>query len=123
MELTAACIKEAWDHGINTFDTAEVYGEGNSEIVMGKALKQLNLCRDDYVLTTKLHFGDGNGFPNNHGLSRKHIIEGMKRSLHRLQMDHVDIVFCHRSDFWATPMEETVRAMNTLIDHGHAHYW
>jgi aryl-alcohol dehydrogenase-like predicted oxidoreductase len=65
----------------------------------------------------------GNGFPNNHGLSRKHIIEGMKRSLTRLELPSVDVVFAHRSDFWATPMEETVRAFNTLIDNGQAHYW
>lgn len=65
----------------------------------------------------------GNGFPNNHGLSRKHIIEGMKRSLKRLELDCVDVVYAHRADFWCTPMEETVRAFNTLIDHGHAHYW
>jgi aryl-alcohol dehydrogenase-like predicted oxidoreductase len=65
----------------------------------------------------------GNGFPNNHGLSRKHIIEGMKRSLKRLELNHVDVVYAHRADFWSTPMEETVRAFNTLIAHGHAHYW
>jgi aryl-alcohol dehydrogenase-like predicted oxidoreductase len=65
----------------------------------------------------------GNGFPNNHGLSRKHIIEGMKRSLKRLELSHVDVVYAHRADFWSTPMEETVRAFNTLIEHGHAHYW
>ena len=65
----------------------------------------------------------GNGFPNNHGLSRKHIIEGMKRSLTRLELNSVDVVYAHRSDFWATPMEETVRAFNTIIEHGHAHYW
>jgi len=65
----------------------------------------------------------GNGFPNNHGLSRKHIIEGMKRSLKRLDLPSVDVVYAHRADFWCTPMEETVRAFNTLIEHGHAHYW
>jgi len=123
VEQTAACLQEAWDHGINFFDTAEVYAEGQSEIIMGKALKKCNFERDDYVIATKLHFGDGNGFPNNHGLSRKHIIEGMKRSLTRLELPHVDIVYAHRADFWCTPMEETVRAFNTLIDHGHAHYW
>jgi len=107
---------------------------------MGKALKKCGFERDDYVLTTKLHFGDGissrdpfyghllirrtgNGFPNNQGLSRKHIIEGMRRSLARLDLHAVDVVYAHRSDFWCTPMEETVRAFNTIIDHGHAHYW
>jgi len=123
VKQTAECLQEAWDHGINFFDTAEVYAEGKSEIIMGKALKQCNFERDDYVLTTKLHFGDGNGFPNNHGLSRKHIIEGMKRSLKRLDLASVDVVYAHRADFWCTPMEETVRAFNTIIEHGHAHYW
>ncbi|KAG9244851.1 putative voltage-gated potassium channel subunit beta [Calycina marina] len=123
VEQTAACLQEAWDHGINFFDTAEVYAEGKSEIIMGKALKKCGFERDDYVLTTKLHFGDGNSFPNNHGLSRKHIVEGMKRSLARLDLNSVDIVYAHRSDFWSTPMEETVRAFNTIIEHGHAHYW
>ncbi|PMD51442.1 putative voltage-gated potassium channel subunit beta [Hyaloscypha bicolor E] len=123
VEQTAACIKEAWDHGINFFDTAEIYAEGKSEIIMGKALKKCNLERDDYIITTKLMFGDGNAFPNNHGLSRKHIIEGMKRSLKRLELKSVDVVYAHRADFWSTPMEETVRAFNTLIEHGHAHYW
>lgn len=65
----------------------------------------------------------GHEFPNNHGLSRKHVIEGMRRSLKRLELDAVDVVYAHRSDFWATPMEETVRAFNTLIDQGLAHYW
>ncbi|KUJ15008.1 putative voltage-gated potassium channel subunit beta [Mollisia scopiformis] len=123
VEQTAECLQEAWDHGINFFDTAEVYAEGQSEIIMGKALKKCGFERDDYVITTKLHFGDGNGYPNNHGLSRKHIIEGMKRSLKRLELDSVDVVYAHRADFWCTPMEETVRAFNTLIEHGHAHYW
>jgi len=123
VEQTAECMQEAWDHGINFFDTAEVYAEGQSEVIMGKALKKCNFERDDYVITTKLFFGDGNGFPNNHGLSRKHIIEGMKRSLTRLDLESVDVVYAHRADFWCTPMEETVRAFNTIIEKGQAHYW
>ncbi|CCG80992.1 Putative voltage-gated potassium channel subunit beta [Taphrina deformans PYCC 5710] len=125
VKQTAECLQEAWNHGINFFDTAEVYAEGQSEIIMGKALKECGFERDDYVITTKLHFGDsGNqNFPNNHGQSRKHIIEGMNRSLARLQLDSVDVVFIHRSDFWATPAEEVVRAFNTLIDQGKCHYW
>jgi voltage-dependent potassium channel beta subunit len=139
VEQTAACLQEAWDHGINFFDTAEAYAAGKSEIIMGRALKQCNFERDDYIITTKLMFGDGesifparesagltlagHAFPNNHGLSRKHIIEGMKRSLKRLELDSVDVVYAHRADFWSTPMEETVRAFNALIDQGLAHYW
>lgn len=75
------------------------------------------------VVWTILIITTGNGFPNNHGLSRKHIIEGMKRSLTRLDLHAVDVVYAHRPDFWHTPMEETVRAFNTIIEHGHAHYW
>jgi len=123
VEDTAACLQEAWDHGINFFDTAEAYAQGHSEVVMGKALKKCGFERDDFVLTTKLFFGDGNGFPNNQGLSRKHIIEGMKRSLTRLDFPSVDVVYAHRADFYSTPMEETVRAFNTIIEHGWAHYW
>lgn len=72
---------------------------------------------------TQLTWTIGHYFPNNHGLSRKHIIEGMKRSLGRLGLDSVDVIYAHRPDFWCTPMEETVRAFNILIDQGLAHYW
>ncbi|ORY83819.1 putative voltage-gated potassium channel subunit beta [Protomyces lactucae-debilis] len=123
VEQTRKCLEEAWSHGINFFDTAEIYAEGQSEVIMGRALKEANFHRTDYVLSTKLHFGTTNQFPNNHGLSRKHIIEGMTGSLERLGLDYVDVVFCHRADFWCTPMEETVRAMNYLIEQGKTFYW
>lgn len=113
-------MKQSYDAGVNFFDNAEVYAGGNSEIVMGKAIKELNLKRSDLVISTKLFWG-GSG-PNDLGTSRKHLIEGIKASLKRLDLEYVDLVFCHRPD-QATPMEETVRAMNWIVDQGYAFYW
>jgi voltage-dependent potassium channel beta subunit len=87
---------------------------------MGAAIKELGWKRSDVVITTKLFWG-GSG-PNDKGLSRKHIIEGIKASLKRLDMDYVDLLYCHRPDP-STPIEETVRAMNWVIDHGYSMYW
>ncbi|BGP22735.1 hypothetical protein JCM10295v2_001626 [Rhodotorula toruloides] len=115
-------IKCALDHGVNFFDNAEVYANGESEIAMGQAFKDLDVDRDQIVVTTKIFFGTGKSDPNQRGLSRKHIIEGMRASLKRLQLDYVDVVFCHRPDV-ATPIEETVRAFSWVIDQGWAYYW
>eukprot|EP01018_Ginkgo_biloba_P036172 Gb_21088 [translate_table: standard] len=112
-----SCCRE---HGINFFDNAEVYAGGKGEEIMGQAIKELGWKRSDVVISTKIHTG-GHG-PNDIGLSRKHLIEGTKASLKRLQMDYVDVLFCHRPDF-ETPVEETVRAMNFIIDQGWAFYW
>lgn len=92
------CMQAAWDNGINFFDTAEVYSRGQCEIEMGQALKELAWPRDEYVLSTKVFFGTGRKEPNTRGLSKKHIVEGLKSSLARLQQPYVDIVFAHRSD-------------------------
>ncbi|KAI9103098.1 NADP-dependent oxidoreductase domain-containing protein [Phlyctochytrium arcticum] len=119
-DTTNACIKAAYDAGINFFDNAEVYGDGASEKAMGDAFKKFGWKRSDLVVSTKIYWG-GKG-PNDKGLSRKHIIEGLKKSLERLQMDYVDLVFAHRPDS-LTPMEETVRAFNWVIDKGYAFYW
>jgi len=106
------------------FDNAEVYAAGKAETVMGEAIirlyKELNIKRSDLVISTKVFWG-GPG-PNDQGLSRKHIIEGVNASLARLKLDYVDIILCHRPDP-CTPIEETVRAMNYLIDQGKAFYW
>jgi voltage-dependent potassium channel beta subunit len=110
----------AMDAGVNFFDNAEGYGDGNAETVMGQVIKKLGWKRSDLVVSTKIFWG-GDG-PNNQGLSRKHILQGTDASLVRLQMDYVDLIFCHRPDMY-TPIEETVRAMNYLIDHGKAYYW
>ena len=116
-------MKTAWDNGINMFDTAEGYNAGESEIEMGKAFKELKWDRRDFIISTKIFFGTKREEKHNtRGLSRKHIIEGLNKSLENLQLEYVDVVFAHRPDV-TTPMEETVRAFNYLIDHGKTFYW
>jgi voltage-dependent potassium channel beta subunit len=119
-EGAEACMREAYEAGINFFDNAEVYAEGKAELVMGEVLKKAGWRRESLVVSTKLFWG-GQG-PNDQGLSHKHIAEGMNASLRRLQLEYVDIVFAHRPDF-KTPIEETVRAMDLLIRQGKAFYW
>lgn len=108
------------DSGVNFFDNAEVYANGKAEEIMGLAIRELGWKRSDLVISTKLFWG-GQG-PNDKGLSRKHIVEGVKASLKRLDMEYVDLLYAHRPDA-STPIEETVRAMNWAIDHGYAFYW
>lgn len=120
VDAAVEVMKLALDQGVNFFDNAEAYEGGKSEEIMGQAIKKLGLDQRDYVVSTKLFWG-GDG-PNRSGLSRKHIIEGMQHSLRRMQLDYVDLVFCHRPDV-DVPIEETVRAMSHLIDRGWALYW
>lgn len=119
-EVAYGCMTAAYDAGVNFFDNAEVYANGNAEIVMGNVIKKTGWKRSDLVISTKIFWG-GDG-PNDSGLSRKHIIEGVNAALKRLQMDYVDLVFCHRPDLY-TPIEETVWAMNQVIQQGKAFYW
>lgn len=119
-DIAYACMKEAHEAGVNFFDNAEVYSKGKAEIMMGNIIKKAGWKRTDLVISTKIFWG-GEG-PNDRGLSMKHIMEGMNASLKRLQMDYVDLVFCHRPDLY-TPIEETVWAMNLLIQQGKAFYW
>ncbi|KAH7339551.1 NADP-dependent oxidoreductase domain-containing protein [Rhizoctonia solani] len=105
-----------------SFDTAESYGNGASEIEMGRAIKELGLRRSSLIISTKLFNGVGRKGPNDRGLSRKHLIEGMNESLERLQMDYVDIVFAHCPDP-DVPMLEIVRGFTWLINQGKAFYW
>lgn len=119
-EIAEKCMVAAYDAGVNFFDNAEAYASGNAEIVMGNVIKRLGWQRDDLVISTKVFWG-GKG-PNKRGLSHKHIIEGVNNSLRRLQMDYVDLLFCHRPDP-ETPIEETVRAMDILVKQGKAFYW
>lgn len=119
-ETAYQCMKTAYEAGVNFFDNAEAYANGQAEIVMGDIIKRGGWKRSDLVISTKIFWG-GKG-PNDKGLSRKHIIEGMNASLKRLQMDYVDLVFCHRPDIY-TPIEETVWAMNYLLQQGKAFYW
>lgn len=119
-EIAEKCMAAAYDAGVNFFDNAEAYADGNAEIVMGNVIKKLAWRREDLVISTKIFWG-GEG-PNDRGLSHKHIIEGVNNALRRLQMDYVDLVFCHRPDP-ETPIEETVRAMDVVIKQGKAFYW
>lgn len=113
-------IGRALDAGINFIDTADVYSAGLSEQITGQALKNLKVPRDKIVLATKV-FGETGEFANARGASRYHIIDGVKASLRRLQLDHVDLYQIHGFDP-ATPIEETVRALDTLVQHGHVRY-
>ncbi|KAF2196225.1 voltage-gated potassium channel subunit beta-2 [Delitschia confertaspora ATCC 74209] len=125
-----ACLKAAYDAGINFFDCAEGYAGGESEKVMGRAIKKFGWKRNDIVVSTKIFWGSGNSAfssgPRNKinqmGLSRKHIIEGTSLALSRLQLSYVDILYAHRPDP-LTPMEEVVRAFNHVINQGQAFYW
>lgn len=119
-EVAYECMQAAIDAGVNFFDNAEAYAHGKAEIFMGNVIKRAGWKRSDLVISTKIFWG-GRG-PNDRGLSRKHVIEGTLASLERLQLDYVDLIFCHRADLY-TPIEETVRAMNHLIDQGKALYW
>lgn len=108
--------------GINFFDTAEVYGHGEAEKQMGVAIKSLNVPREDLVISTKLFWEVKSNIGNRVGLSRKHILEGVNNSLKKLQLDYVDVLFCHRFDKF-TPLEETCRAFHDVVTSGKAHYW
>ena len=121
VEMMAA----AFDAGINFFDNAEVYAGGRSETIMGDALKQLAWPRLNYVVSTKFFWGlDRNGDAVNRKdtLNRKYLMQAMDGSLKRLQLDHIDLIYCHRPDPH-TPIEETVWAMSDLITQGKALYW
>lgn len=111
-------MHSAFDRGVNFFDNAEAYANGEAEIVMGKILKEFT--REELVVSTKIFWG-GSG-PNDTGLSRKHLIEGTKKSLQRMQLEYVDLLFCHRPDP-NTTIEETVLTMDSLVRSGLVFYW
>ena len=118
-------MKLAYDNGVNFFDNAEIYARGESEIVMGKILKKMKWDRDSYVVSSKVFFGyrgTENTKPNQNGLSRKHVFEACHQALERLQVDYLDLFFCHRPDK-NTPIEETVWSMHNLITQGKILYW
>lgn len=119
-DVALKCMSAAYDAGVNFFDNAEAYARGNAEIVMGNVIKKLGLRRESIVVSSKVFWG-GEG-PNDLGLSRKHIYEACRNSLKRLQLDYLDLFFCHRPDP-NTPIEETVRAMDDLIHQGKILYW
>jgi aryl-alcohol dehydrogenase-like predicted oxidoreductase len=117
-DQAVACVREALDCGITTFDTADVYAGTRAEAVLGEALKGIK--RESYELFTKVYWPTGSG-QNERGLSRKHIIEGCHASLQRLQTDHVDLYQAHRFDY-ETPLEETLRAFDDLVRQGKVMY-
>lgn len=114
----------AYDNGINFFDNAEVYALGESEKMMGRVLKQKKWDRTSYTVSSKAFFGSRgkNNKPNQTGLSRKHLTEACHEALQRLQVDYLDLYYCHRPDK-NTPIEEVVWTMNHLIQQGKILYW
>jgi voltage-dependent potassium channel beta subunit len=114
----------AYDAGVNFFDNAEVYSGGLAEEMMGRVLKSKDWDRSSYVVSSKVFFGwrGKDKKPNQHGLSRKHVVEACEEALKRLQVDYLDLYYCHRPDK-QTPIEEVVRTMNTLIGQGKILYW
>lgn len=124
-ERNTQLIKTAYEAGINFFDTAEFYSHGESEKSLGLAIKELKINRNELVITTKIFNGEREGTKikaNAMGTSRKRLLEGLERSLKNLQLDYVDVVYCHRYDE-STPTEEVVVAMGDLIRNGKALYW
>ena len=121
--LAEQCIGAAYDAGVNFFDNAETYANGDSEIIMGKALKSLGFSRDSFCVSSKVFFGrHDHPKPTQRGLSRKHIMEACHQALQHLQVDYLDLYFCHRADP-ETPIEESVRAMHDLVQQGKVLYW
>jgi voltage-dependent potassium channel beta subunit len=116
------CMSAAYEAGVNFFDNAEVYAGGESEKVMGAALKKLGWRRSSYLVSTKFFWGINKGVNEYNTLNRKRLIEGINGSLQRLQLDYVDLIYCHRPDP-ETPIEETVWAMHNIIEWGKALYW
>lgn len=117
-------MKLAYDNGVNFFDNAEIYARGESELVMGKILKKMKWDRDSYCVSSKVFFGTRgmDSKPTQKGLHRKHIVEACEQAMKRLQVDYLDLYFCHRPDK-NTPIEETVWTMHNLITQGKILYW
>lgn len=115
-------MKTAYDSGVNFFDNAEAYAQGKSEEIMGIALKKLGWRRSSYLVSTKLFWGLNEGVNEKDTLNRKYLLEAINGSLKRFDLDHVDLIFAHRSDP-NTPVEETVWAMHNIIESGKAFYW
>lgn len=121
-KLARECMAAARDAGVNFFDNAEVYATGQSETIMGEVLKALNWPRLQYLVSTKFFWGIEEGVNSKNTLNRKYLMQGIDNSLKRLQLDFVDLIYCHRPDP-NTPVEETVYAMHDIITQGKALYW
>jgi voltage-dependent potassium channel beta subunit len=122
VDAAAEIMAAAYDLGVNFFDNAEAYAKGKSEEVMGAALKKLGWRRGSYLVTTKIYWGLFDGVNEKNTLNRKRLIEGINGSLERLQLEYVDVLYCHRPDK-TTPIEETVWAMHNIVEWGKALYW
>ncbi len=121
-DTAEALMKVAYDNGINFFDNAEIYARGESERVMGRILKRMEWPRDTWLVSSKAFFGAGGKLPTQLGLHRKHLVEACHAALKRLQVDYLDLYFCHRPDP-NTPVSETVWTMHQLIMQGKVLYW
>jgi voltage-dependent potassium channel beta subunit len=122
VKVAVELMSAAYEAGVNFFDNAEVYAGGRSEEVMGAALKKLGWRRGSYLVSTKYFWGLQDGVNERNTLNRKRLIEGINGSLERLQLDYVDLIFCHRPDP-TTPIDETVWAMHNIVEWGKAMYW
>jgi voltage-dependent potassium channel beta subunit len=116
------CMAAAYAAGVNFFDNAEVYAHGESEVIMGEALRRLGWRRSSYIVSTKLYWGLDRGPNEQHTLNRKYLMQGIDRALARFKLGHIDLIFCHRPDP-ETPIEETVRAMHDMVTAGKVLYW
>jgi voltage-dependent potassium channel beta subunit len=121
-DVAGECMAAAYEAGVNFFDNAEAYAAGKSETIMGEVLKQKGWRRASYVVSTKIFWGLHDGPNEKNTLNRKYLMQAIDGSLERLQLDFVDLVFCHRADP-ETPIEETVRAMHDIVSQGKALYW
>ena len=122
-DTALACMQAAWDAGCNFFDNAEAYAGGESEAIMGRVITELGWKRHHYVVSTKVFWGIDGPIPNlQNSLNRKYLHHSIEGCLDRLQVDFVDLLFCHRADP-NTPIEETVWAMSDLVDRGKVLYW
>jgi voltage-dependent potassium channel beta subunit len=122
VDTAAACMKAAYDEGVNFFDNAEAYEAGRSEEVMGAALKKLGWRRASYIVSTKIFWGLHDGVNEKNTLNRKRLREGIEGALKRFDLEFVDLVLCHRPDP-ETPVEEVVWSMHMMVERGQALYW
>ncbi len=122
-DMALECMQAAKDAGCNFFDNAEAYAGGESEAIMGRVVRELGWKRQEYVMTSKFFWGLDGRTPNmQNTLNRKYLIHAVDGSLERMQLDFLDVIYCHRADP-NTPIEETVWALSDIIDAGKAHYW
>lgn len=122
LDRALECMQAAYDGGVNFFDNAESYAQGESERIMGQALRELGWPRHTYLVSSKFYWGIHDGVNTRHTLNRKYLLDAIDGSLDRMGLDYLDLVFCHRPDP-DTPIEETVRALSDAIDRGKALYW